>query len=187
MKKILLIIVSLVCSCVLLTVSAEESSSFRSDGFTESEISHVEALQVVENVDENGQVFDPRISFPELAGKKQFLTFRTTDGKNYHIVVSYESNTATVRLLQDVSSLTLDQLAGVQRLPQIPNQESIHSEEQISSVENVEHSTEASEINPSNQTQWWIVIGGSTLVFIVAVYFKFFKNKKNKSSGFDAF
>ena len=138
MKKILMLIASLMCIYTSSSVSAEdssstESSSFRSDGFTEAEISHVEALNVVENVDENGNVFDPRISFPELTGKKQFLTFKTADGKNYHIVVSYEANTATVRLLQDVSSLTLDQLAGVQRLPQLPNQDSVQSESSYSS------------------------------------------------------
>lgn len=82
------------------------------DAPSETQIETGEAFEVIRNVDQNGQTFDPRVSFPEYAGQRQFLTFRTSDNQLFHIIVTYGTNSATVQVLEDVASEKIGEMSG---------------------------------------------------------------------------
>jgi|GEM_PF-2236588 hypothetical protein len=57
---------------------------------------------ITENVGEDGKKFSS-----EIAPKRQFLTFRTNSGKEFHLIIDYMKNTQQVRMLTEVNESDL--------------------------------------------------------------------------------
>lgn len=57
---------------------------------------------IIENVGEDGKKFSS-----EIAPKRQFLTFRTNSGKEFHLIIDYMKNNQQVRMLTEVNESDL--------------------------------------------------------------------------------
>ena len=57
---------------------------------------------ITENVGEDGKKFDS-----EIAPKRQFLTFTTNDGKEFHLIIDYLKDNQQVRMLTEVNESDL--------------------------------------------------------------------------------
>lgn len=57
---------------------------------------------ITENVGEDGGLFDE-----EVPPKRQFLTFQTSTGKEFHLIIDYTKNEQQVRMLTEVSESDL--------------------------------------------------------------------------------
>ncbi|MDK6679202.1 MULTISPECIES: CD1107 family mobile element protein [unclassified Aerococcus] len=143
----------------------------------EEQLEGAEAMKVKENVDEDGKPFDPRLSFPDLKGKKQFLTFVTADNKTYHIVVTYETNSSNVRLLKEVNAEDLEEIAVG---PQKPMAGQATSEDAKKEMSEVKEQSE-SEARKSDQKKSGANTLGIVAFVVVAVGgFAYWKKKRDK-------
>lgn len=176
-----------VCSLGVKTVSADENNSNPPEEIEEAPLPNGQAMEVTTNTDEYGEVFDPTIQYPELEGKKQFLTFKTPTNETYHIVVEYGRNSASthVYLLKSVKEQEIENIAtGNSSEQEEPTSntfigESKSSEEVKEKSKNVETQDES---ESSSIGQKLLIFG---VVFIVVIAFYFLKKRNDSGNNYD--
>lgn len=140
---------------------------------TSEDLEGVTQMEVVNNVDEKGNVFDHE----NLVGSKQFLTVVTPDGRTYYIIINYEQFGTKVHLLKDMSEVDVESVASAQ--PQAGAMTTVQAEMHMQqNAENTGQSSE--ETNPIVRN---LLIFGA--VVIVVGIIAFFKMKKDGSSSSD--
>lgn len=143
-------------------------------------------FEVTSNTDETGEVFDPRISYPDLEGKKQFLTFVTPNRQEYHIVVDYGRNSASVHLLKAINEEDIDAISEVESSAE---SESTFFGAEAKAVENTEEKVENTDVvaqteekEQTNNSSMFIIFA---VVIGVVLFLAFKKFKSTDASGYD--
>lgn len=143
-------------------------------------------FEVSSNTDETGEVFDPRISYPELEGKKQFLTFITPDRQEYHIVVDYGRNSANVHLLKAINEEDIDSISedgsSVESDSTFFGAEAKEVENSEEKEENVAVAAETEKSEQTNNSSTVIIFAVVIGVVLVLAYRKF---KGTNATGYD--
>lgn len=156
----------------------------------EASLPNGEAMEVTSNTDENGEVFNPTISFPELEGKKQFLSFKTPENETYHIVVEYGRNSTStyVYLLKSVKDQEIEAIAtnNLSEEPEVVSE--TFSEETASNEEDSIQDTELIDEASTNEVEKSsvgrnILVFGVVIVTVLGLYF--LKKRNSKNSGYD--
>lgn len=143
-------------------------------------------FEVTSNTDETGEVFDPRISYPDLEGKKQFLTFVTPNRQEYHIVVDYGRNSASVHLLKAINEEDIDAISEVESSAEDESTffgaEAKAVENPLENVENINVAAQTEETEQTNNSSMFIIFA---VVIGVVLFLAFKKVKGNDASGYD--
>lgn len=133
----------------------------------------VSEMEVVNNVDEKGNVFDHE----NLVGTKQFLTVVTPDGRTYYIVISYEQFGTKVHLLKDMTESDVESVTDNQ--PQAGEMTQAQAE-QVMEEKATENEDEDTSKTSSNNVNY-IIIGIGVVAGGVIGYLKLKKGKENNS------
>lgn len=143
-------------------------------------------FEVTSNTDETGEVFDPRISYPDLEGKKQFLTFVTPNRQEYHIVVDYGRNSASVHLLKAINEEDIDAISEVESSTETDSTffgaEAKAVENPEEKVENIDVAAQTDETEQTNNSSMFIIFA---VVIGVVLFLAFKKFKGTDASGYD--
>lgn len=143
-------------------------------------------FEVISNTDETGEVFDPRITYPELEGKKQFLTFITPNRQEYHIVVDYGRNSASVHLLKAINEEDIDSISeedsSVETDSTFFGAEAKEVENNEEKEENMAVATQTENSEQTNNSSTVIIFAVVIGVVLVLAYRKF---KGTDASGYD--
>lgn len=143
-------------------------------------------FEVTFNTDETGEVFDPRISYPDLEGKKQFLTFVTPNRQEYHIVVDYGRNSANVHLLKAINEEDIDAISEVESSAEGESTffgaEPKAVERPEEEVENIDVAAQTEEKEQTNNISMFIIFA---VVIGVVLFLAFKKFKGTDVSGYD--
>ena len=150
---------------------------------------------ITENVGEDGQAFPS-----DIAPKRQFLTFTTNDGKEFHLVIDYLKNNQQVRMLTEVNESDLLNIIDKRARKEdgsIESQEEIENrirqevqaeylakeKQEKQEQQEQEKQEQAKKATGSSDTIFYIFIG----VIAVAVIFirKFLKKKQQANSTID--
>lgn len=141
---------------------------------------------VIENVDSNNYPFskneDQNNQDVDKGQGRQFITFKTKEGKIYHLIINHDQNQDNVKLLTEVSEKDLVGLAEKQESitttkPQ--NQEGIDAKEEIESETEKNKIINKQKDKNKSSIGSYIFIGGIVVLVIgVAYYVKIIKPKK---------
>lgn len=176
-----------VCSLGVQTVSADENNSNPPEEIEEAPLPNGQAMEVTTNTDEYGEVFDPTIQYPELEGKKQFLTFKTPENETYHIVVEYGRNSASthVYLLKSVKEQEIENIAtGNSSEQEEPTSNTFIGESKSSKeVKEKSKNVETQDESESSSIGQKLLIFG--VVFIVVIAFYFLKKRNDSGNNYD--
>lgn|SRR5699024_2726085 len=180
------------------TVSANEDNSEPSEEINEEQVTEEvedaslpngQAMEVTSNTDETGEVFDPTIQYPELEGKKQFLSFKTPENETYHIVVEYGRNSTSthVYLLKSVKDQEIENIAtGNSSEQEEPTSttfiEESNSNEEVTEIVEVANEETQDESETSSIGQKLLIFG---IVFIVVIVFYFLKKRNGGGNNYD--
>ena len=180
------------------TVSANEDNSEPSEEINEEQVTEEvedaslpngQAMEVTSNTDETGEVFDPTILYPELEGKKQFLSFKTPENETYHIVVEYGRNSTSthVYLLKSVKDQEIENIAtGNPSEQEEPTSttfiEESNSNEEVTEIVEVANEETQDESETSSIGQKLLIFG---IVFIVVIVFYFLKKRNGGGNNYD--
>lgn len=196
-RKIIIVVLLFVSFLGAQTVSANEDNSeppeeINEEHATEEEddsLPNGQAMEVTSNTDETGEVFDPTIQFPDLEGKKQFLSFQTPERETYHIVVEYgRNNTSThVYLLKSVKDQEIENIAtGNSPEQEEPTSETFiedtNSNEEVKEIVEVANVETKDESETSSIGQKLLIFG---IVFIAVIVFYFLKKRNNSDNNYD--
>lgn len=197
-RKTIIVVLLFVSFLGAQTVSANEDNSEPPEEINEEHateeaeddsLPNGQAMEVTSNTDETGEVFDPTIQFPELEGKKQFLSFQTPERETYHIVVEYgRNNTSThVYLLKSVKDQEIENIAtGNLAEQEEPTSETFiedtNSNEEVEEIVEVANVETKDESETSSIGQKLLIFG---IVFTAVIVFYFLKKRNNSDNNYD--
>ncbi len=138
---------------------------------------------VIENVDSNNYPFKKKEDEVDEGLNKgegrQFITFKTKDGKIYHLIINHDQDQDNVKLLTEVSEKDLVSLSEKQenilttKTPEVDKIEEIKPKVEKKEIINKQEPKSKSTIGS------YIIISGIVLVVLgVAYYIKIIKPKK---------